>query len=100
MNQNMMKRVQQMQRDMKKAQEEIANTEFTTTNGVVTITMTGEKTLKQVSFEEGFMPEDKDDLEMLAGMIVAATHQAEEEIERFTEEKMQKFQALLGGFGF
>lgn len=100
MNQNMMKRVQQMQRDMKKAQEEIANTEFTTTNGVVTITMTGEKTLKQVSFEDGFMPEDKDDLEMLAGMIVAATHQAEEEIERFTEEKMQKFQALLGGFGF
>lgn len=100
MNQNMMKRVQQMQRDMKKAQEEIANTEFTTTNGVVTITMTGEKTLKQVSFEEGFMPEDKDDLEMIAGMIVAATHQAEEEIEQFTEEKMQKFQALLGGFGF
>lgn len=100
MNQNMIKRVQQMQREMKKTQEEIANTEFTTTNGVVTITMTGEKTLKKVSFEENFMPEDKEDLEMIAGMIVAAAHQAEEEIDHFTEEKMKKYQALLGGFGF
>ena len=31
MNSNMIKRVQQMQRDMKKAEEEIANTEFTIT---------------------------------------------------------------------
>ena len=26
--------------------------------------------------------------------------QAQEEIVKFTEEKMQKYQALLGGFGF
>ena len=36
MNSNMIKRVQQMQRDMKKAEEEIANTEFTITCGPVT----------------------------------------------------------------
>ncbi len=100
MNQNMIRRVQQMQREMKNTQEEIAKTEFTTTNGVVTITMTGEKTLTRVQFEDDFMPEDKEDLEMVAGMIVAAAHQAEEEIDKFTEEKMQKYQALLGGFGF
>lgn len=100
MNQNMIRRVQQMQREMKNTQEEIAKTEFTTTNGVVTITMTGEKTLTRVQFDDDFMPEDKEDLEMVAGMIVAAAHQAEEEIDKFTEEKMQKYQALLGGFGF
>lgn len=95
-----MRKVQQMQREMQKTQEEIANTEFTTTNGVVTITMNGEKSLKEVKFEEGFMPEDQEDLEMISGMIVAAAHQAEKEIDDFTKEKMQKYQALLGGFGF
>lgn len=60
----------------------------------------GNYTIKSISFEEGFMPSDKEDLEMLSDMIVAATHQAQEEIVKFTEEKMQKYQALLGGFGF
>lgn len=100
MNSNMIKRVQQMQRDMKKAEEEIANTEFTITCGPVIVTVMGNYTIKSISFEEGFMPSDKEDLEMLSDMIVAATHQAQEEIVKFTEEKMQKYQALLGGFGF
>ena len=60
MNSNMIKRVQQMQRDMKKAEEEIANTEFTITCGPVTVTVMGNYTIKSISFEEGFMPSDKD----------------------------------------
>lgn len=99
MNQAMIRKVQQMQKDMKKTQEEIVNTEFTATCGVVTVTMMGDNSLKQITFEEGFSATDKEDLEMLADMIVAATHQTQEEISRFTEEKMQKYQALLGGFG-
>ena len=35
---------------------------------------------------------------MLGDMIVAATRQAGDEIEKFTAEKMAKFQSLLGGF--
>ena len=66
MNSNMIKRVQQMQRDMKKAEEEIANTEFTITCGPVTVTVMGNYTIKSISFEEGFMPSDKEDLEMLS----------------------------------
>lgn len=46
MNSNMIKRVQQMQRDMKKAEEEIANTEFTITCGPVTVTVMGNYTIK------------------------------------------------------
>lgn len=99
MNQAMIRKVQQMQKDMKKTQDEIVNTEFTATCGVVTVTMMGDNSLKQITFEEGFSATDKEDLEMLADMIVAAAHQTQDEISRFTEEKMQKYQALLGGFG-
>lgn len=98
MNQAMIRKVQQMQRDMKKTQEEIENTEFKSSCGPVTITMMGDKTIKQVDFEEGFEATTRDDLEMLGDMIVAAGRQVNEEIDRFTSEKMAKYQALLGGF--
>ncbi len=98
MNQAMIRKMQQMKRDMEKTQEEIINTEFTTTCGVVTIIMMGDHTLKQVNFEKGFEATSDEDLEMLGDMIVAASRQASDEIEKFTAEKMSKYQALLGGF--
>ncbi len=98
MNSAMIKRVQQMKRDMERTQEEIMNTEFKTSCGPVTVVMMGDKNLKQVIFEEGFEATSKDDLEMLADMIVAATRQANDEIDKFTAEKMGKYQAMLGGF--
>lgn len=98
MNSQMIKRVQQMKREMERTQEEIINTEFKTSCGPVTVVMMGDRTLKQVIFEEGFEVESKDDLEMLADMIVAASRQAGDEIDRFTNEKMGKYQAMLGGF--
>lgn len=98
MNSAMIKRVQQMKREMERTQEEIVNTEFTSSCGPVTVIMMGDKTLKQVIFEDDFEASSKDDLEMLADMIVAATRQAGDEIEKFTAEKMSKYQAMLGGF--
>lgn len=98
MNSAMIKRVQQMKREMERTQEEIVNTEFKTSCGPVTVIMMGDRNLKQVIFEEGFEATSKDDLEMLADMIVAATRQAGEEIDKFTAEKMGKYQAMLGGF--
>lgn len=98
MNSAMIKRVQQMKREMERTQEEIVNTEFKTSCGPVTVIMMGDRNLKQVIFEEGFEVTSNDDLEMLADMIVAATRQAGEEIDKFTAEKMGKYQAMLGGF--
>lgn len=98
MNSAMIKRVQQMKREMERTQEEIVNTEFTSSCGPVIVIMMGDKTLKQVIFEDDFEASSKDDLEMLADMIVAATRQASDEIEKFTAEKMGKYQAMLGGF--
>ena len=98
MNSAMIKRVQQMKRDMERTQEEIINTEFKTSCGPVTVIMMGDRNLKQVLFDEEFEVESKEDLEMLADMIVAATRQAGEEIDKFTQENMGKYQAMLGGF--
>lgn len=98
MNQAMIRKVQQMQKDMKRTQEEIENTEFKATCGPVTVTMMGDRNLKQIDFEEGFEATSKEDLEMLADMIVAASRQVGDEIDKFTAEKMSKYQSLLGGF--
>ena len=54
MNSAMIKRVQQMKREMERTQEEIVNTEFTSSCGPVTVIMMGDKTLKQVIFEDDF----------------------------------------------
>ena len=97
--QAMLRKMQQLKREMEKAQEEIVNTEFKTSCGPVTVIMMGDRELKQVIFEEGFEANTPDDLEMLSDMIVAATHQACEEIDRFTNEKMGKYGSMLGGFG-
>ncbi|MFR7881962.1 MAG: YbaB/EbfC family nucleoid-associated protein [Christensenellales bacterium] len=86
------------EKDMERTQEEIMNTEFKTTCGPVTVIVMGDRNLKQIIFEEGFEANTKDDLEMLADMIVAATRQAGDEIDQFTAEKMSKYQSLLGGF--
>ena len=87
MNQAMLRKMQQMKKDMERTQEEIMNTEFKTTCGPVTVIVMGDRNLKQIIF-----------LEMLADMIVAATRQAGDEIDQFTAEKMSKYQSLLGGF--
>ena len=100
MNQQMIRRVQQMQKDMQKTQEEIMSTEFKTSCGPVSVVVMGDKTLKQINFDDDFEATSKDDLEMLADMVVAATSQAYTEIDNFTEEKMAKYQALLGGMRF
>ena len=60
----------------------------------------GTKELKKVNVSEDFEAEGKDDYEMLGDMIVAACNQAVKEIELVTEEKMSKYQSMLGGFGF
>lgn len=98
MNSSMFKKVQQMKREMEKAQEEIINTEFKTSCGPVTVIMMGDRNIKQIIFDDDLEIANKDDLEMISDAIVAAARQAGEEIDKFTSEKMGKYQAMLGGF--
>lgn len=94
--QAMLRQAQQMQKEMLKSQEEINNTTFIGENGLVKITMKGTKRIEKVEIEkeENF---SSDDLEMLEDMILVATNNALEQIEKKTEEKMGKYTKGIPG---
>ncbi len=84
---NMMKQAQQMQANMQKAQEELANTEVTGQSGagMVKITMTGKHDVKRVQIEDSLFEDDK---EMLEDLIAAAINDAVRQVEKTTQERM------------
>ncbi len=84
---NIMKQAQQMQDNMQKAQEEIANLEITGTSGggMVTVVMTGRHDLKRVNIDPALMEEDK---EMLEDLLAAAVNDAVRALEESTKDKM------------
>jgi len=84
---NIMKQAQQMQENMQKAQEEIANMEVTGTagGGMVTVVMTGRHDLKRVNIDQSLMEEDK---EMIEDLLAAAVNDAVRKLEESTKDKM------------
>ena len=52
-----------------------------------------------ISIDESFEAEGKEDYEMLSDMIVAASNEACKQIDKTTADKMAKYSALTGGFG-
>lgn len=100
MNQQLLKKVKKMQEDMIATQQEIETTVFSASaGGVVTVEIFGNKELHAVRISDDFEVESPDDLEMLSDMIVAASQAAYKDIDKTTKEKMEKYQALLGGMG-
>ena len=96
----MMRKLMKMKQEMEQTQEEIQETEFTASaGGIVTVTVMGTKEISNIEIDESFEIESKEDLEMLADMIIAACNTAYKDIEKTTDEKIEKYQALLGGFG-
>ncbi|HFE32362.1 MAG TPA: YbaB/EbfC family nucleoid-associated protein [Gammaproteobacteria bacterium] len=83
----LMKQAQEMQENMKKAQEELANMEVTgqAGGGMVTVVMTGRHDIKRVSIDDSLMGDDK---EMLEDLIAAAVNDAVRQVEANTQEKM------------
>jgi DNA-binding YbaB/EbfC family protein len=91
----LMKQAQQMQENLKKAQEEIAALEIEgqAGAGMVKIVMTGRHDVKRVSIDPSLMSEDKD---MLEDLIAAAINDAVRKLDTATQEKMG---GLTSGFG-
>ena len=91
----LMKQAQQMQENLKKAQEEIAamEVEGQAGAGMVKVTMTGRHDVRRVSIDPGLMGDDKD---MLEDLIAAAVNDAVRRVETVTQEKMG---GLTSGFG-
>jgi DNA-binding YbaB/EbfC family protein len=90
----LMKQAQQMQENLKKAQEEIAAMEIEGQSGagMVKVVMTGRHDVKRVSIDPSLMGDDKD---MLEDLVAAAVNDAVRRVEAATQEKMG---ALTSGF--
>jgi len=95
----LMKQAQEMQANMQKAQEELANMEVTgeSGGGLVTVVMTGRHDVKRVSIDDSLMEDDK---EMLEDLLAAAVNDAVRQVERTSQDKMSGMSAgmnLPGG---
>ena len=97
--QQMMIQAQKMQRELKKAMDELAKQEFTVTKGgAVTVVMYGDGSLKSVSIEEdAFEKENKD---MVEDLIVMAVKELAEQVEEAKEEVNERITGARGGMGF
>ena len=93
--QAMMKQAQALQKNMMKEKEEIDNSEFVRSSSFVTVTLTGNKKIKNVKIDTKELNED--DIEMLEDMITVAINNAMSEIDKVTEEKMGKYTKGMPG---
>ncbi len=92
---DLMKKAQQMQEDMQKAQEEIAKTVMVGESGagLVKITMNGRHDVRKVDIDSSLMSEEKDVLEDL---IAAAINDAVRRIDANQKDKMSGMMSGLG----
>jgi DNA-binding YbaB/EbfC family protein len=83
----LMKQAQQMQDNMKKAQDELAQTEVEGQSGagLVKVTMTCRHDVKRVAIDPSLLTEDRD---MLEDLVAAAVNDAVRRVEATTQEKM------------
>ena len=83
----MMKKVQSMQDDMKKIQDQLAAMEVEGQSGagLVKITMTCKNDVKRVVIDPSLLADDKD---MLEDLVAAAFNDAVRKAEALTQEKM------------
>jgi len=83
---NLMKQAQEMQKNMEKAQQEIANMQVTgeAGGGLVKVTMTGKHELVKVEIDDSLM----DDKEMLEDLFAAAVNSATRRVEETSQERM------------
>jgi len=91
---NLMKQAQQMQENMKKAQEELARTEVEGQSGagLVKVTITCAFAAKKVAIDPSLLTEDKD---MLEDLVMAAFNDAVAKAQAATQAKMSGFTAGL-----
>lgn len=87
----LMKQAQQMQENMKKAQDQLAQVEVEgqSGGGMVKVTMTCHTDVKRVSIDASVM----DDREMLEDLIAAAMNDAVRKAQATSSEKMSGFAA-------
>jgi DNA-binding YbaB/EbfC family protein len=91
--QNMMKQAQQMQDRLQKQMAEM-RVDATAGGGMVTVTVSGTKQLLAITLDPEVV--NKDDVEMLQDLIVAAANDAGRKVDEALASQMQ---GLMGGMG-
>ena len=94
--QAMLKQAQALQKDLRKAKEEIDNAEFEGESSFVKVTLKGTKEVVKVEIKAESL--DSDDIEALQDMILVAINDANKKIDDLTEKKMGKFASIPGMF--
>ncbi|MGN1093578.1 MAG: YbaB/EbfC family nucleoid-associated protein [Candidatus Neoclostridium sp.] len=93
--QAIMRQAQQMQEQLKKAQEELRESEFigSAGGGLVNVTVSGAKEVLAVSIKPEAI--DTDDIEMLEDLVTAAVNDALNKV----SEKERELMPNMGGLG-
>jgi DNA-binding YbaB/EbfC family protein len=96
MNRDMMAKLQAMQQQALKAQEQLAEQEVegTAGGGAVSITLTGGMTVRALKIDPEVV--DPQDVEMLEDLVTAALNEALQKIQAL---QMQQVSGLAGQFG-
>jgi DNA-binding YbaB/EbfC family protein len=86
--------IQQMQQEMVKTQEALADetVEVTAGGGMVTLVITGHQRVKSITLKPEVV--DPDDVEMLQDLLVAAVNQAIEQSQTMAAERLE---GITGG---
>jgi len=89
---DLMKQAQEMQANMQKVQEQLAQAEVTgqAGAGLVSVVMTGRHDLRRVQIDDSLLNEDK---EVLEDLIAAAVNDAVRKVEANSREKMANMTA-------
>jgi nucleoid-associated protein EbfC len=95
----MMAQVAQMQAEMQKAQEELANetVEASAGGGMVTVKATGALEIVEIKIDPKAI--DPDDPQMLEDLVLAATNEALRSAQSLMESRLGGLAGGLGGLG-
>ncbi|UZD67497.1 YbaB/EbfC family nucleoid-associated protein [Marinobacter sp. AN1] len=92
---DLMKKAQQMQEEMQKAQEEAAKAEVTGESGagLIKVVMNGRHDVRKVSIDDSLMSEEK---EVLEDLLAAAINDA---VRRVESEQKERMSGMMSGMG-
>ena len=87
---NMMKKIQQMQEDMTRIQEEIEATEFTSSvgGGAVEVTVNGSHEVLSIKMQPDVV--DPEDIEMLEDLLISALNESIKKANDAMDQGMEK----------
>lgn len=87
---NMMKKIQQMQEDMTRIQEEVESTEFTSSvgGGAVEVTVNGSHEVLSIKMQPDVV--DPEDIEMLEDLLISALNESIKKANDAMDQGMEK----------